>query len=120
MKTHTVSKRLLVGIWLALLILLALTYGLAQMDMGHFNAAAAFTIALLKMVLVILFFMHVKYKPPLTWIFVSAGFIWFLIMVDLTLTDYMSRGAVPGYPDKTWQHGAWPSPTKERPAPARQ
>lgn len=117
MNAHTVSRSLLLRIWLALLALLGLTYGLAQLNLGHFNAAAAFTIALLKMLLVILFFMHVKYKPPLTWIFVAAGFIWFLIMVDLTLSDYMSRGAVRGYPDKSWEHGAWPPPTKELPAP---
>jgi cytochrome c oxidase subunit 4 len=110
MKTHTVSKRLLFGIWLALLALLALTFGLAQLDLGHINAVVALTIAVFKMLLVILFFMHVKYKPPLTWIFVAAGFIWLMIMIDLTLSDYMSRGAVPGYPDKSWEHGAWPTP----------
>ena len=76
------------------------------------NAAAAFTIALLKMLLVILYCMHVRFKAPLTWIFVAAGFIWLMIMVDLTLSDYLSRGAVPGVPDKSWKHGAWPAPTK--------
>ena len=109
----TVPKRTLYLIWLALLVLLLLTWGLAQLDLHHFNVAAALSIALLKMILVILFFMHVKYKPPLTWVFVAAGFIWLLIMIDLTLSDYLSRGSVPGYPDKSWQHGAWPAPAKE-------
>jgi hypothetical protein len=59
--------------------------------------------------------MHVRYKPPLTWVFAAAGFIWLVIMIDLTLSDYMSRGAVPGNPDKSWQHGAWPAPGKEQP-----
>ena len=117
MNSTIVSKKLLYGIWLTLLLLLLLTWGLAQLDLHHFNVAAALGIALLKMVLVILFFMHVKYKPPLTWIFVAAGFIWLMIMVDLTLSDYMSRGAVPSNPDKSWEHGAWPTPTKEQPGP---
>ena len=117
MSATTVSKKLLIGIWAALLILLFLTWGLAQLDLHHFNVAAALTIALVKMLLVILFFMHVKYKPPLIWIFVAAGFIWLLIMVDLTLSDYLTRGSVPNYPDKSWEHGAWPAPTKENPAP---
>ena len=117
MSSTVVSKKLLVSIWAALLVLLLLTWGLAQLDLHHFNVAAALTIALLKMLLVILVFMHVKYKSPLTWIFVAAGFIWLLIMIDLSLSDYMSRGSVPGVPDKTWKHDAWPAPTKEQPGP---
>jgi cytochrome c oxidase subunit 4 len=118
MSSTVVSKKLLVWIWAALLALLLLTWGLAQLDLHHFNVAAALTIALLKMLLVLLVFMHVKYKPPLTWIFVAAGFIWLLIMVDLSLSDYMSRGSVPRVLDKTWKHDAWPAPTKEEPGPA--
>ena len=117
MSATTVSKKLLLGIWAALLMLLLLTWGLAQLDLHHFNVAAALSIAVVKMILVILFFMQVKYKPALTWIFVAAGFIWLLIMVDLTLSDYMTRGAVPGSPTKSWEHGAWPAPTKEQPGP---
>lgn len=112
MKATTVTKKLLIIIWAALLVLLFLTWGLAQLDLHHFNVAAALTIALIKMLLVILIFMHVKYKPALTWIFVAAGFIWLLIMIDLTLSDYISRGAVPNYPDNSWKHGTWPAPSK--------
>lgn len=112
MSSPTVSKKGLLGVWAALLVLLLSTWGLARLDLHHFNVAAALTIALVKMLLVILIFMHVKYKPPLTWLFVAAGFIWLLIMVDLTLSDYLSRGAVPDYPDKSWVHGTWPAPTK--------
>ena len=104
-----ISRRTLVGVWAALLLLLLLTWGLAQFDLHHFNAVAALSIAVVKMLLVILFFMHVRYKNSLTWIFVAAGFIWLLIMIDLTLGDYMSRGLVPGYPDKSWEHGTWPT-----------
>ncbi len=113
MNSTKVTRKGLLGIWLALLLLLLLTWGLAQFDLHHFNVAAALSIAVLKMLLVILFFMQVRYKPPLTWIFVAAGFIWLMIMVDLTLGDYLSRGAVPGYPDKSWAHGAWPAPAKQ-------
>ncbi|HSU56194.1 MAG TPA: oxidase, partial [Candidatus Dormibacteraeota bacterium] len=49
---------------------------------------------------VILFFMHVRYNTRLTWVFVAAGFIWFLILVDLSLSDYLTRGVVRGtYPN---------------------
>jgi cytochrome c oxidase subunit 4 len=109
MTSHALPKSLLYVIWLALLLLLALTWRLAQLDLHHFNVAAALTIALLKMLLVILVFMHVKYKPPLTWLFVAAGFIWLVIMIDLTLADYVTRGAAPGETTRSWQHGAWPA-----------
>jgi len=110
-----VPRKTYFTVWVLLLIFLLLTWGLAQLNLHQFNAAAALIIATIKMLLVILFFMHVRYKPPLTWVFAAAGFIWLVIMIDLTLSDYMSRGAVPGNPDKSWQHGTWPAPAKEQP-----
>jgi cytochrome c oxidase subunit 4 len=109
MNSIIVPKKVFVRIWLALLVLLVATWGLAQCDLHHFNVAVALTIALVKMVLVILYFMHVRYKPPLTWIFVAAGFILLMIMINLTLGDYLTRGAVRNVPDKSWEHGAWPA-----------
>ena len=76
------------------MVLLFLTWGIAQLDLGRLNVVAALTIAVAKMLLVILFFMHVRYSTRLTWIFVAAGFIWLLIMLDLTLSDYLTRGLV--------------------------
>ena len=98
MSAIIVQPKIYFRIWIALLILLALTWGLAQLDLGRFNAIAALTIAIIKMLLVILFFMHVRYKSSLTWIFVAAGFIWLVIMIDLTLSDYLTRGAVRAQP----------------------
>jgi cytochrome c oxidase subunit 4 len=112
MSSKVIPKRNYVGIWAALLVLLMLTWGLAQVNLGKFNAVAALTIAVIKMLLVILYFMHVRYSSRLTWIFVAAGFIWFLIMVDLTLSDYLSRGRVAGVQDNSWKHGAWPAPAR--------
>ena len=71
--------------------MLLLTWGAAQINLGRFNAAVALTIALLKMLLVLLYFMHVRYSSRMTWLFAAAGFIWFLIMIDLTLSDYLTR-----------------------------
>ncbi len=95
MNSHPVtSPRLYVSIWAALMVLLLLTWGVARVDLGPLNVVAALTIAVVKMLLVILFFMHVRHSPRLTWIFVAAGFIWLLIMIDLTLSDYVTRGRV--------------------------
>ena len=69
-----------------------------------FNNVAALGISTVKMLLVVLFFMHVRYEPKLTWIFAIAGLVWFLIMVDLTLSDYSTRGDVRRYQQKLAAH----------------
>jgi cytochrome c oxidase subunit 4 len=115
MSSKPIPKKIFVRVWVALLALLALTWGLAQLNLGRLNAVVALTIAIVKMLLVLLYFMHVRYSSRLTWIFVAAGFIWFLIMVDLTLGDYLTRGQVPGNPLGSWEHGTWPAFPEEQP-----
>jgi cytochrome c oxidase subunit 4 len=94
MNSHIIPRKLYVVIWACLMLLLLLTWGIAQFNFGPFNVVAALTIAVTKMLLVILFFMQVRYSSRRTWIFVAAGFIWLLIMIDLTLGDYLTRGTV--------------------------
>ena len=94
MNAHILPAKIYYRIWLTLLALLILTWGLAQINLGPFNIAAMLIIAIAKTVLVILFFMHVKYTSRLTWVFVAAGFIWLAIMIDLTLSGYLTRGRV--------------------------
>ena len=55
------------------------------------NPIVALAIAALKMILVVLFFMHVKYSTKLTKLTVGAGVFTFLVLVGMTLTDYMTR-----------------------------
>lgn len=85
------SPKLYLSIWLALLMLLFLTWEAARFNLGPLNNIAALGIAFAKMLLVVLFFMHARYEKRLTWLFMSAGVIWLLIMVDLTLADYLTR-----------------------------
>lgn len=81
---------------IVLMILMLMTIAAGRMDMFHFNPAAnliiALTIAFVKMMCIILIFMHVRWSSKLTWVFVSAGFFWFLIMIVITFTDYAARG----------------------------
>ena len=67
------------------------TYAIAFVDLGIWNPVVALTIAVIKAVLVILFFMHVRYSSRLTKVTVGAGFFWLLIMITLSLSDYLSR-----------------------------
>jgi len=98
MKTPVDAVKTYVVTWVALLVLLLLTWAVAQFNLGPWNVLGAFAIAVVKMLLVILFFMHVRHSSKLTWLFVAAGFVWFMIMVDLTLSDYLTRALTGGWP----------------------
>ena len=93
MSEHVVSKKLYYVIFGALMILTILTVLVAQKDLGHgLNDVVAMTIAVTKALLVVLYFMHVRYSSRLTWVFVAAGFFWLGILLVLTLSDYYTRG----------------------------
>ena len=77
---------------IALLAFLALTIGAAYLDLGPFNTVIALLISVAKATLIALFFMHLRYSKPLTWIVAGAGVFWFGIMLVLALSDYMTRG----------------------------
>jgi cytochrome c oxidase subunit IV len=99
--THPiVSLRLYLGVFAALILLTGLTVTVAFFDLGggrlHLaNAIAAITIAATKALLVVLYFMHVRYSSRLIWVFAGAGVFWLLILIVLTLSDYLSRAWLP-------------------------
>ena len=74
-----------------LLLFTGITVGAAYVELGVFNPIVALGIASFKAVVVILFFMHVKYQSRLVKITVAAGFFTFLVLITMSLTDYMSR-----------------------------
>ena len=91
MSFHITPRRTYIFVYLALLILLGGTIGVAYVDLGIWNTVAAITIAVVKALLVVLFFMHVKYSSNLTRVYVLAGFLWLALLIGLTLTDYLTR-----------------------------
>jgi cytochrome c oxidase subunit IV len=96
---HIVPRRTFYAVFAVLILLTVLTTGVAFVDLGPFNTVAALTIAVLKMLLVALFFMHVKYSGLLTKVVVGGGLFWLLILIGLTMQDYLTRGWLP-YPGK--------------------
>src|SRR3954447_18570253 len=106
MSAAILPRKLYYRVWLVLMVLLLLTWGLALINLGPLNIIVILVIALAKTTLALLFFMHVKQAPRLTWLFVAAGFIWLLIMIDLTRSDYLTRGAVPAVRPTWRQPGA--------------
>jgi cytochrome c oxidase subunit 4 len=92
MSGHVSPKGVYYAIFGALMVLTAITVGVAFIDLGALNFPVALTIALVKATLVILFFMHVKYSSRLTKLVIGAGFFFLVVLFTLTLTDYLSRG----------------------------
>jgi cytochrome c oxidase subunit IV len=85
-------------IWIALLILTVATTAVSYFDLGPLNVVTALAIAAFKMLLVALFFMHVRHSSRLTKLVVLGGMLWLGIMLTLTMADIVSRGwlGVPG------------------------
>jgi cytochrome c oxidase subunit 4 len=88
---HIVTPFTYAIIFVTLLIGTAITVGAAYIDLGVLNPIVALGIACTKAVIVILFFMHVKYQSKLVKMTVGAGFFTFIVLITMTLTDYMSR-----------------------------
>jgi len=95
---HIDSVGTYVGILVALLIATVVTTLVAFVDLGDFSVVVALIIAVCKMLLVALFFMHVRYSTRLTKLVIVGGLLWLAILLLFTLTDFMSRGwlNVPG------------------------
>lgn len=81
----------------ALLGLMLLTLGAAFLDLGRANFLLAMGIATAKMILIILYFMHVRFSDKLVWVFSIAAFFWLVVLIVGLLNDYFTRGlTVPG------------------------
>jgi cytochrome c oxidase subunit IV len=88
---HIVPKSTYYLIFLALMVGTALTVIVSFMDLGPMNNVIMLTIAVVKATLVVLFFMHVKYSNHLTWAVIAGGVFWLLILLALTMNDYLTR-----------------------------
>ena len=73
----------LIGAWLGLLALLALTVTLAYVPLGAGNAVVALTIATI--------FMELWHRRGLTLVFAGAGLFWLGILLYLGSMDFLTR-----------------------------
>ena len=98
MSEHIDSIRTYTLVLLGLLVLTAATTLVAFVDLGEFSVVVALAIAVCKMLLVALFFMHVRHSTKLTKLVVLGGLLWLVILLMLTLSDFTTRGwlGVPG------------------------
>ena len=95
MSDHVSPISLYITIFMALMVLTAVTVGAAFVNLGSFNFPVAMLIAGFKASLVVWYFMHVKYQSSLTKLTVATGLFFLAILLGLFLVDYTSKEFTP-------------------------
>jgi cytochrome c oxidase subunit IV len=90
--SHIDSVKTYVFVFLALICATVATTAVAFVDLGPFSVVVALAIAVCKMLLVALFFMHVRHSTGLTKLVLMAAFLWLAILILITLSDFHTRG----------------------------
>ena len=91
------SLRVYFAVFAALCGLTLLTVWSSAQPLGAWETPVALAIASLKGTLVILYFMHVRWSSRLTWVFAGVGFLFLVILLVFTLSDFVTRDWLPLY-----------------------
>lgn len=75
-------------VWLALLMLTAVTVVVAGMDIGRFTVATALVIASFKAFLVLSIFMHLRSEGKIFKVFVLVSLLFLAVSFVLLFSDY--------------------------------
>ena len=94
MTEHIDSIKTYILVFAALIVATVATTAVAFVDLGAFSVVVALAIAVCKMLLVALFFMHVRHSTKLTKLVILGGLLWLVILLVLTLADFNTRGWV--------------------------
>ncbi|MGB9692837.1 MAG: cytochrome C oxidase subunit IV family protein [Candidatus Sumerlaeaceae bacterium] len=88
---HIVPVRVYFLVFLALIVLTAVTVQVAFIDLGLLNTPIAILIASLKATLVVLYFMHVRYSEKLILLVVFVSVFTLMLLFAFALGDYLTR-----------------------------
>jgi cytochrome c oxidase subunit IV len=95
MTEHASAKsplKMYFAVWATLLVFTFVTYKVAFIELGPFNAVVALVIATLKATLVALFFMHVWHAGErLIKLVIVAAIFFLVLLLGLTMSDYLTR-----------------------------
>jgi cytochrome c oxidase subunit IV len=95
MSEQVVNPKIYIWTCIALLVLLAVTWSIAYVNLGPFNLIVALAVSITKAIVIALFFMHIRGSSRLLKLAAVAGVMWLLILISLTLSDYFTRGWLP-------------------------
>lgn len=112
MKHHIMPVRTNVEIFVILLALLFATIGANFLPLGALHFPVAMLFATIKAVLIILFFMHLKFSHRLNKMVVVTSFLFLGILLVLAMNDYVSRGWFRGNRDYLPVGGVSTRPTE--------
>jgi len=91
-KPHAlVPYSLYLKVWLALILLTVVTVAVSYADMKQARILTALMIAALKMLLVMLYFMHVRFERPIFVCMIVVVLVTYGIFIGLTFSDYWYR-----------------------------
>jgi cytochrome c oxidase subunit IV len=91
---HVLSKRTYLTVFLLLVFLTVLTVVTAKVEMfnfGNWNIVIALFIASTKAVLVMLWFMHLKFEDPIVWTYAVVPFVLLVILIGGIIMDPITR-----------------------------
>jgi cytochrome c oxidase subunit 4 len=88
---HIASDKTFILVWIVLLILTGVTIRAAQMRMGAWSMLANILIASTKAILVLWFFMHLKFERKLFKLLLFVPIITISIIIGLTFFDIWYR-----------------------------
>jgi cytochrome c oxidase subunit 4 len=92
MSQHILPVRTYLIVFGVLMGLLLLTVVAAYVVPSRLSVPVALTIATIKAVIIMMYFMHLRFSHRLTQIFAGASFLWLGILIALSMADYLSRG----------------------------
>jgi cytochrome c oxidase subunit 4 len=81
-------------IYIALIVLTLLTCGLSFLPHFAWHTSVGLAIASTKVVLILLFFMHLLHSSRITWLALMAGLLWLALLIGLTMADYLTRAVL--------------------------
>lgn len=89
------SSKGYVWAYLVLMALLGLNVGLGFINMGWGSMFVAVIIAIIQAAVLALILMHGLFEKVLIRLIMAGALLWFLILVTLTMTDYITRNWLP-------------------------
>ncbi len=90
-KHHIVSYKTYVYILIALIALTFMSIGVTHINLGSYSVLGALIFATIKSVLVLSWFMHLKFDQPFLRFMVVFVLLVFLAVIFITFLDYFFR-----------------------------
>ncbi|MDR4987230.1 MAG: cytochrome C oxidase subunit IV family protein [Bacteroidales bacterium] len=90
-KTHIVPYKTQILVLIALLVLTAVSVAVTQLEFGSYNTLAAMLLAGTKSLIVMAWFMHLKYEKKLLPLMVAGVLVILLLVLFVTFFDYSYR-----------------------------